>query len=80
MNCANFAALIVKGGELVLDFDDELLSGSVVTRDGAIVNERVAATVEGGLASASRGSGAEPQKEPASAGRGSGAEPQKEPA
>ncbi|HEX5728959.1 NAD(P) transhydrogenase subunit alpha [Microbacterium sp.] len=80
MNCANFAALIVKGGELVLDFDDELLSGSVVARDGAIVTERVAATVEVGLASASRGSGAEPQKEPASAGRGSGAEPQKEPA
>ncbi|HYJ51514.1 MAG TPA: NAD(P) transhydrogenase subunit alpha [Microbacterium sp.] len=63
MNCANFAALIVKEGELVLDFDDELLSGSVVTRDGAIVNERVAAAVEGGRASASRGSGAKPQKE-----------------
>ncbi len=63
MNCANFAALIVKEGELVLDFDDELLSGSVVTRDGAIVNERVAATVEGARASASRGSGAKPQKE-----------------
>ena len=43
MNCANFAALIVKEGELVLDFDDELVSGSAVTHDGAVVNERVAA-------------------------------------
>ena len=35
MNCANFAALIVKEGDLVLDFDDELVAGSVVTHDGA---------------------------------------------
>ena len=43
MNCANFAALILKEGELVLDFDDELVAGSAVTHDGRIVNERVAA-------------------------------------
>jgi NAD(P) transhydrogenase subunit alpha len=61
MNCANFAGLIVKEGNLMLDFDDELVSGSVVTHEGAVVNERVAAVVEG-RASASRGSGAEPQK------------------
>ena len=47
MNCANFAVLLVKEGELVLDFDDELVSGSAVTHDGAVVNERVAATLEG---------------------------------
>jgi NAD(P) transhydrogenase subunit alpha len=47
MNCANFAALLMKEGDLVLDFDDELVSGSAVTHDGAVVNERVAAVVEG---------------------------------
>jgi NAD(P) transhydrogenase subunit alpha len=47
MNCANFAALIMKEGDLVLDFDDELVSGSAVTHDGKIVNDRVATTVEG---------------------------------
>ena len=46
MNCANFAALLMKEGNLVLDFADELVSGSAVTHDGAIVNERVAAVVE----------------------------------
>jgi NAD(P) transhydrogenase subunit alpha len=45
MNCANFTALIVTDGELVLDFDDELVSGSVVTHDGSIVNERVSAVI-----------------------------------
>lgn len=63
MNCANFAALILKEGDLVLDFEDELVSGSVVTHNGTLVNERVALVVEGGRASASRGSGATPQKE-----------------
>ena len=63
MNCANFAALLVKEGELVLDFDDELVSGSAVTHEGAVVNERVVATLEEGRASASRGPGAKPQKE-----------------
>jgi NAD(P) transhydrogenase subunit alpha len=47
MNCTNFAALIMKEGNIVLDFDDELVSGSVVTHDGAVVNERVAAVIEG---------------------------------
>jgi H+-translocating NAD(P) transhydrogenase subunit alpha len=41
MNCVNFATLIMKEGDLVLDFDDELVSGSVVTHDGKLVNERV---------------------------------------
>jgi H+-translocating NAD(P) transhydrogenase subunit alpha len=67
MNCANFAALLMKEGELVLDFDDELVSGSAVTHAGAVVNERVRQliqhdTSEEELASASRGSGAELRK------------------
>jgi NAD(P) transhydrogenase subunit alpha len=37
----------MREGDIVLDFDDELVSGSVVTHDGKIVNDRVAATVEG---------------------------------
>ena len=47
MNCTNFSALIMKEGNIVLDFDDELVSGSVVTHDGAVVNDRVAAVIEG---------------------------------
>ena len=47
MNCANFATLIIKEGDLVLDFDDELVSGSAVTHDGRLVHERVAAALEG---------------------------------
>ena len=45
MNCANFAALLIREGELVLDFEDELVAGSVVTRDGVVVNERVGAAL-----------------------------------
>lgn len=45
MNYANFTALIVKEGELVLDFEDELVAGSAVTHDGRIVNERVAQAI-----------------------------------
>ena len=46
MNCANFTMLIVKEGELVLDFDDELVAGSAITHDGRIVSARVAAAME----------------------------------
>ncbi len=45
MNCANFAALILKEGDLVLDFEDELVAGSTVTHDGRIVSDRVAAAI-----------------------------------
>ena len=38
----------MKEGNIVLDFDDELVSGSVVTHDGAVVNDRVAAAHRGG--------------------------------
>jgi NAD(P) transhydrogenase subunit alpha len=46
MNCANFAGLILREGELMLDFDDELVRGSAITQNGRIVNERVAAAIE----------------------------------
>lgn len=46
MNCANFTALLMREGDLVLDFDDELVSGSAVTHGGHVVNERVAATLQ----------------------------------
>jgi NAD(P) transhydrogenase subunit alpha len=36
------------GGELKLDFDDEVIAGACITRDGEIVNERAKALVEGG--------------------------------
>lgn len=49
MNCANFAALLLKEGETVLDFDDELVAGSAITHDGRIVNERVAAALAQGV-------------------------------
>ncbi len=39
MNCANFATLIMKEGELVLDFDDELVSGSVGDPGRTVVND-----------------------------------------
>ncbi|MDY0910903.1 NAD(P) transhydrogenase subunit alpha [Microbacterium sp. CFBP9034] len=45
MNCANFTALLLKEGETVLDFDDELVAGSAITHDGRIVSERVAAAL-----------------------------------
>ena len=35
-------------GELKLDFEDEIIAGSCITRDGEIVNERARALVEGG--------------------------------
>ena len=41
-NALNFINLIIsKEGQLNLDFDDEIISGSCLTRDGEIVNERV---------------------------------------
>lgn len=46
MNCANFTALLMREGDLVLDFDDELVSGSAVTHGGHVVNERVAAILQ----------------------------------
>jgi proton-translocating NAD(P)+ transhydrogenase subunit alpha len=38
-NIEALLGLMVKNGELELDFDDEVLSGACITRDGEIVNE-----------------------------------------
>ena len=47
-NLMHFLTPLIVEGELKLDWDDEVLAGSVLTRDGAIVNEVVRARVEGG--------------------------------
>ena len=47
-NLMHFLTPFIKEGELALDWDDEILSGSVLTRDGAIVNDAVRTLVEGG--------------------------------
>ena len=47
-NVFNFISPFIKDGELVLDWEDEVLAGSVLTRDGIIVDEAVRAVVEGG--------------------------------
>jgi NAD(P) transhydrogenase subunit alpha len=47
-NLMHFLTPLIVDGELKLDWDDEVLSGSVLTRDGAIVNEAIRALVEGG--------------------------------
>jgi NAD(P) transhydrogenase subunit alpha len=41
-NVATFVQALVKDGELALDFDDEIIQGSLMTYDGGIINERVA--------------------------------------
>jgi H+-translocating NAD(P) transhydrogenase subunit alpha len=38
-NVQSLLALMVKEGELVLDFDDEVIAGACITRDGQIVHE-----------------------------------------
>jgi NAD(P) transhydrogenase subunit alpha len=45
-NITNFLALIVKDGALQLNFEDEILSGSCVAREGKVVNPRVASALE----------------------------------
>ena len=47
-NLMHFLTPFLKDGELTLDWDDEVLAGSVLTRDGAIVNEAARRLVEGG--------------------------------
>jgi NAD(P) transhydrogenase subunit alpha len=46
-NLMHFLTPFIVEGELKLDWSDEVLAGSVLTHDGAIVNERVRALVEG---------------------------------
>ena len=40
-NLANFLQLLVKDGELVIDTEDEIVDGTIVTRDGRVVCTRV---------------------------------------
>jgi len=47
-NLMHFLTPFIKDGALALDWDDEVLSGSVLTRNGAIVNDAVRTLVEGG--------------------------------
>jgi NAD(P) transhydrogenase subunit alpha len=44
-NVSNFLKLIVKNGAVALDFEDEILSGSCVAREGKVVNPRVASAL-----------------------------------
>ena len=44
-NVFNFISPFIKDGELTLDWEDEVLAGSVLTRDGVIVDKTVMAAV-----------------------------------
>ncbi|MFZ1388179.1 MAG: Re/Si-specific NAD(P)(+) transhydrogenase subunit alpha [Thiolinea sp.] len=46
-NLLNFLTLMVKDGEYKPDFNDEVIAGACLTRDGAIVNEAIAKLVGG---------------------------------
>ena len=46
-NLMHFLTPFINDGELALDWDDEVLAGSVLTRDGAIVNKGVRERIEG---------------------------------
>ncbi|MBN2203420.1 MAG: NAD(P) transhydrogenase subunit alpha [Thermoleophilia bacterium] len=48
-NLLNFVTPLVADGELTLDWDDEVVAGSVLTRDGRIANDAVRERIEGGL-------------------------------
>jgi H+-translocating NAD(P) transhydrogenase subunit alpha len=47
-NLMHFLTPHIREGQLALDWEDEVLRGSVLTRDGIIVNEAVRTAVEGG--------------------------------
>ncbi len=49
-NLQNFLSLILKDGELTLDWDDEILAGSVVTHDGEIKHQPTRERLEGAAA------------------------------
>jgi NAD(P) transhydrogenase subunit alpha len=47
-NVLNFLQLIIdKNGDLNLNWDDELVSGSCITHNGEVVHERLKALMEG---------------------------------
>jgi NAD(P) transhydrogenase subunit alpha len=47
-NLTTFVKHLAPDGELVLDFEDDITGGAVLTHDGKIVNEMVRSRVEGG--------------------------------
>jgi NAD(P) transhydrogenase subunit alpha len=48
-NLSSFLALLIdKEGGLTLNFEDEIIKGTCITRDGQIVHDRVRQVVEGG--------------------------------
>ena len=44
-NMVNFLKLIIKDGQLDLNYEDELVTGTCVTRDGEVVHERVKSVI-----------------------------------
>ena len=40
-NVAAFLLLLVKDGRLEIDLEDEIVAGTLVTRDGEVVHKRV---------------------------------------
>ena len=59
-NVQSLLELMVKEGELVLDFDDEVIAGACITREGEIVHERAreaAGAAAGGPAQPDRSEG-----------------------
>jgi H+-translocating NAD(P) transhydrogenase subunit alpha len=46
-NLLNFVTPLVRDGEIMLDWDDEVVAGSVLTREGRIVPDAVRSAVEG---------------------------------
>jgi len=55
-NLSNFLGLLVKGGELKLDLDDEIVAGTLVCRGGEVTHPRVREAL--GLPSAASGESA----------------------
>jgi NAD(P) transhydrogenase subunit alpha len=53
-NVQSLLELMVKEGELTLDFDDEVIAGACITRDGQIVHEGARNAAGGGSAEPSR--------------------------
>jgi NAD(P) transhydrogenase subunit alpha len=49
-NIEAFLGLMIEGGKLKLDFDDEIIAGACITRDGEIVNERAKQAASQGAA------------------------------
>jgi NAD(P) transhydrogenase subunit alpha len=47
-NVSAFLGLLIKDGQLNLDFDDEIVSGTCITHEGRVVHEAVRQMIEGG--------------------------------